>query len=284
LSRPYINFSIDQLEAEFQRAQAADNSKVLSQLAYELTFRKTQRARELREAISAPPHKVSPYKAHPPPKRNGPPQEVVPHNCGLETRPDNKIRPTPEQMEAVDYFLKGGSLKINAYAGTGKTSTLVMLANNTSRRGQYIAFNRDIVRDAKDKFSNTVNSSTIHGLAYRSINSKYKDNSNKLTGRLNANQLAEILNLKKWRIDKDHVLAPRSQGYLILETIRRFTQSADREAMPDHVPQHGSLLSCRLGHLDGCSSVAADNRQRRHQSDRACRKFREMEKLRFVSH
>jgi hypothetical protein len=82
-------------------------------------------------------------------------------------------------------------VKINACADTGKTSTLEFLAQSTSRRGQYIAFNRDIVRDAKEKFPNTVTCSTSHGLAFKATPSAYRGNSDKMTKKVNANQLAE---------------------------------------------------------------------------------------------
>jgi hypothetical protein len=146
-------------------------------------------------------------------------------------------------VQAVDQFQKGGSLKINAYAGTGKTSTLELLAHSTARRGQYIAFNRDIVNDAKEKFPTTVNCATTHGLAFRATPSQYKNNSQKMTGRMSAHQLADLLRLKQWQIDRRHTLKPRSQGYLILETLRRFMQSADAEPCAGHVPRHGSMLT-----------------------------------------
>jgi hypothetical protein len=100
------------------------------------------------------------------------------------------------------------------------------------------------VKDARAKFPNSVNCSTIHGLAFKAMHRKYRSNGEKMTGRINAIQLAELLKIKKtWRIDKNHALPPRSQGYLILDTLRRFTQSADAEPKAEHVPRHGSLLA-----------------------------------------
>jgi hypothetical protein len=64
-----------------------------------------------------------------------------------------------------------------------------------------------------------------------------------MTKRLNANQLADVLGFKRWTIDAKHALEPRSQGYLVLETLRRFMQSAHPELLPQHVPRHGSLLA-----------------------------------------
>ena len=246
MSRPYLSWSIVQLEAEFARAQDDGDMQALERLTQELSFRTTARAHKLRQGlkeflgdpkkpIGQPTGETTVVEQ--PRARRRDEQRQLPRNDR------SRLKPTDEQQEAVDQFGKGGPLKINAYAGTGKTSTLEMLAHSTSRRGQYIAFNRSIVRDAKEKFPSSVNCSTTHGLAFKATPSKYKSNSDKMTKRLNANQLAEILNLKKWQIDTKHALEPRSQGYLILETVRRFLHSADSEPGAAHVPRHGSLLA-----------------------------------------
>ncbi|SFP98581.1 UvrD/REP helicase N-terminal domain-containing protein [Nitrosomonas cryotolerans] len=220
--------SINELEEKFRRTQDGSDSRTLGQLAHELTFRTTPRAKNLRQAIEKLTKNL--------PGQTDPvwrPQRIL------------KLKPTNEQNKAIDAFLTGGSLKINAFAGTGKTSTLELLAHATTKQGQYIAFNKNIVNDARNKFPNTVNCFTIHGLAYRATPSSYKNNPNKMTGKINANQLAELLNLKKWRVDKNHILLPQSQGYLILETIRRFAQSADLEPKPSHVPRQGVFHAAR---------------------------------------
>ncbi|WP_334151551.1 UvrD-helicase domain-containing protein [Hyphomicrobium sp.] len=238
--RPYLSFSIDQLEAEFDRARTSNDKKALKVLAKELTFRKTPRARDLQDAVLAETRGKTEKEApsHTAGNKSG-------GRSGSGCRPGGKKpthSPTDEQQDALDCFGTRGSLKINAYAGSGKTSTLEMLAHSTTRRGQYIAFNRSIVRDARERFPDTVNCSTTHGLAFKAVMPHY-GSTTKLTERINANQLAEILELKKWRIDKDHALVARSQGFLILETIRRFAQSADPEPSAVHVPRHGSLAA-----------------------------------------
>lgn len=44
--------------------------------------------------------------------------------------------PTPEQLEAIRLFSTGASLAIEAGAGTGKTSTLKLMAESApTRRG-----------------------------------------------------------------------------------------------------------------------------------------------------
>jgi hypothetical protein len=151
------------------------------------------------------------------------------------------LRPTEEQQRALDAFAQGGDLKINAYAGAGKTSTLKLLAQSTGRSGQYIAYNRAIVADTQGAFPSTVNCSTSHGLAYRAVSPRFPGGQTKLTTRMNANELAEYFRLKPAAFGPDLTLSERSQGFLILDTVRRYTQSAAEAIGAEHVPPHGTL-------------------------------------------
>jgi hypothetical protein len=218
---------------------------VIQKIADELDFRTTLKARALRELVT------NFLGGKRKPRKDGQSQtrgKASQHRQSTVQTPKrsagpSRLKPTEEQQQAVEQFKNGGSLKINAYAGTGKTSTLQLLAHSTSRSGQYIAFNKNIVRDAKEKFPSSVNCSTTHGLAFRATPSGYKHNSDKMTGKLSANQLAELLKLKRWQVDRQHTLQPRSQGYLVIETLRRFMQSADTGLEAKHVPRHGSLVT-----------------------------------------
>lgn len=241
MARPYLNYSLDQLERALEAA--SNDERIVTEIREELTHRRTPRARELAEAlkrqIAASPSKPAPVLAE---------RRVAPRKAATAKQSPKRVKlaATSEQVEAVVAFTRGGSLKINAYAGTGKTSTLQLLADSTSRRGQYVAFNKSIVEDAKTKFPKSVNCSTLHGMAFRATPTEYRSHLDKMTGRCNANQLAELLNLtKNWRVDEHHSLQPRSQGYLILETVKRFAQSADIEPLPIHVPRHGSLAAAK---------------------------------------
>lgn len=266
MKRPYIGYAAQELEAEFIHARANHDKKCLKLLHHELGFRKTPKATALRDktvkAISAIEHPNDLFTADQ--KNPRPPTQLQKSRERASSKPivKTKFRPTPEQDQALTRFVTGGSLRINAYAGSGKTSTLEMLAHGTSKRGQYIAFNRDIVRDAKDRFPSSVNCSTTHGLAFRATPSAYKSKMEKMTGRVSAMQLAELLSIgKSWRIDKDHTLLPRSQAFLILETVKRFAQSADAEPLAGHVPRHGSLLAAPQETLDVVSEFAVRGAQ-----------------------
>lgn len=244
MSRIYFSWPITQLEAEFERAQDAGDKAAISRVASELGFRTTSKARALRRTVEAflgtDASSKRNERKYAEPSRD---IEVVSKGVPSGQRGHLTKRPTEEQQEAVSHFLRGGSLKINAYAGTGKTSTLELLAHSTTKQGQYIAFNTSIVRDAEKRFPKSVHCSTVHSLAYRASPSGFKSNPDKMTKRLNANQLAEILGFKRWSIDSKHALQPRSQAYLVLETLRRFMQSSDVNLKEQHVPRHGALIS-----------------------------------------
>lgn len=253
MSRPFINHSIDELEGEFEQAKDKGDFKKLDLLVQELTHRKTSRARELKQTIEqlvkaslqSNQHE-SLFRQKLESQKNASQSSTGSRHTGSNKRLQSnlKFKSTQEQDEAIDSFLKGGSLKINAYAGTGKTSTLELLSHATKKMGQYIAFNRAIVNDAIDKFPNTVNCLTIHGLAYRATPLSYRSNTEKMTGKVNAHKLAELLGLTEdLRIDEKITLKPLSQGSIILKTIRQFAQSADFELKPEHVPHHGALLT-----------------------------------------
>lgn len=154
-----------------------------------------------------------------------------------------KFAPTPEQANALALFATGKSLAIEAGAGTGKTSTLMLLAQSTERRGQYVAFNKSIVTDSKGKFPATVKCNTAHSLAHSAIVKgtgfgKRVENRK----RLKSTELASILRadaLDIPRIDGEgHKTLTRSFiASLAIKTVRKFCQTADLEITERHVPR-----------------------------------------------
>ncbi|MEU5210618.1 UvrD-helicase domain-containing protein [Streptomyces sp. NPDC020742] len=146
--------------------------------------------------------------------------------------------PTAEQHAAVEAFSTGAPLVIQAGAGTGKTTTLAMLAHSAQKQGRlgrYIAFNRAVARHATREFPAEVACGTTHALAYTAVGRRYQ-------ARLNAPRQAgwrtgaalgidDGLFLRLGRRKVDH----RALPYSVLRTVTRFCQSADREIAPHHV-------------------------------------------------
>jgi superfamily I DNA/RNA helicase len=151
------------------------------------------------------------------------------------------VLPTEEQLAAVEKFRTGRPLKIAAFAGAGKTTTLRILADTRPTRGLYLAFNRSIATEAKGKFPRNVDCRTTHSLAFRSVMPRY-GSSSKMTNGLQVKQAAEVLRYRERIFAGPLKLSGDQQAHLVLGTIRRFCQSADSAVRQDHVPQHGRLL------------------------------------------
>ncbi|MGW4162242.1 UvrD-helicase domain-containing protein [Streptomyces sp. NPDC004788] len=142
--------------------------------------------------------------------------------------------PTDEQSQAADHFTAGHHMALQAGAGTGKTSTLALLAHSTKRRGRYLAYNRAIAQEAATRFPATVTCKTAHALAYAALGHRY-------TRRLGAPRrpawkIGQDLGITKPARIADHTLMPTTLSNTVLRTVTRFCHSADTILTRRHVP------------------------------------------------
>lgn len=148
------------------------------------------------------------------------------------------MKPTEEQSTCVDLALKGGNLAISALAGSGKTSTLLLIAEAmTTKHIAYLAFNRAIADYAATKFPANVECVTVHSLAYRAVGWQYKS---RLSGKLKPIDVKRALSLSE---EGDHRTA-----LLVMRTMQRYIKSADITISNNHVDSQ--LLGIILGHTD----------------------------------
>jgi len=170
-----------------------------------------------------------------PPNNDGP---AVSRTFMQATRLPMKL--TDEQANAVDLFKTSQSLKISAFAGTGKTSTLLEVAKSTKKSGLYLAFNKKTAAEASTKFPRSVDCRTTHSLAFRAVPSIYRGNIAKLTQSLNSNHIARFLEIEEITFG-NITLKPRSLAFLTAKTVQRFCQSSDDELVIRHVSLTGKL-------------------------------------------
>ncbi|MGW4167283.1 UvrD-helicase domain-containing protein [Streptomyces chartreusis] len=145
------------------------------------------------------------------------------------------MNPTDEQTAAADAFHSGDHLALQAGAGTGKTTTLTLLAHATTRRGRYLAYNRAIAQDARTRFPATVQCKTAHALAYAAVGHRY-------TRRLNAPrrpawQTGQALGITKALRIGDREVTPKALSNATLRTVTRFCHTADEAITHHHVPR-----------------------------------------------
>jgi superfamily I DNA/RNA helicase len=144
--------------------------------------------------------------------------------------------PTPEQQAIIDAHLQRADLTIEAGAGSGKTTTLRMLAEAApARRGIYVAYNKAIAGDARGSFPASTTCSTAHSLAFRAVGRSYR---HRLNGpRMTARDSAAVLRVNDGlKLSSDRMLKPEQLTRMALGTVRRYCWSADVEITQRHVP------------------------------------------------
>ncbi len=136
---------------------------------------------------------------------------------------------TDEQQHSINLADTGNCLKIEAGAGSGKTSDLSAISAHFSRRrGLYIAFNKDIVADAKLTFHHKTQCRTSHSLAYQNVGYQYSE---RLRSRLTSDMVVKALGLKGYRS-----LSAWTVASLLLSWVARFCQSEDSRIGLKNVP------------------------------------------------
>ncbi len=143
---------------------------------------------------------------------------------------------TDEQKAVVEAAKTGSHLKVVAFAGAGKTFTLVEVAKALAgKRILYLTFSRALAEEARQKFDSLADVMTNHALAYKEMGKLFEKKP--LGGSLfqARRQLAEDMPgldcLLEWGFrDREEALFP------VLETVNRFTQSEAETVTAEHIP------------------------------------------------
>lgn len=152
-----------------------------------------------------------------------------------------KLKPTDEQVNIVDAAKTGANLVIQAGAGTGKTSTLKLVAaEQTRHKTLYIAYNRAIAKEAGRSFPSHVDCRTAHSLAYGAVGRHY---AHRLNGpRELPSRRAEILGTRLVNLGQDITISAVQLARIAIETVTRFCYSADDDLSTAHVPHQNGVV------------------------------------------
>jgi superfamily I DNA/RNA helicase len=133
---------------------------------------------------------------------------------------------TPEQRGVID--ASGRIIAVNAFAGTGKTYTLVGRAQaHPDERMLVCMLNRANAIEARERFPRNAYASTSHSLAFQTIGKHF---SHKL-GDIKPFQLLQMMDIP--------IGGRRQQeqaAFVVLATLRNFMTSADMAIDDHHVP------------------------------------------------
>jgi superfamily I DNA/RNA helicase len=150
------------------------------------------------------------------------------------------VNPTAGQRDAREVFAAGRDLALVAGAGTGKTSTLILMGAARSERGLYVAFNRAIAHDAARRFGPNVECRTAHSLAFRAVGRRYRERLN-ASARIPAWQAARLLRIVSDLDVGGRRISVSHQARLTTGMVRRFCYSTDRQVMARHLEHVNGL-------------------------------------------
>ena len=149
-----------------------------------------------------------------------------------------KLSPTKEQISVIEAAKTGKDLVVQALAGTGKTTTLKLLAEALhDKKGTYIAFNKAIVEEAVSKFPSNVRCRTAHSLAYGQVGIHYKSRMSSHS-RITLKQVGEWLGVEKigYRVQKEtHVLDAAQVANLVVSSVGNFCKSTESKISKEHI-------------------------------------------------
>ncbi|NXL38934.1 FBH1 helicase, partial [Glaucidium brasilianum] len=143
----------------------------------------------------------------------------------------SEVKLTYEQQRILNHKIERGQIvKILAFAGTGKTTTLIKYAEKFADLNfLYVTFNKAVADRGKSVFPRNVTCKTFHSLAYGSIGKHYKEK-----GKMN------FLKMSVYSISfliqncKGQSLFIR--GKTVLQTLEAFFASSDEEIGEEHTP------------------------------------------------
>lgn len=144
---------------------------------------------------------------------------------------------TDEQLDVIATADDDQHLKVEALAGTGKTTTMRCLAERSPRSTLYVAFNRAIVDEARDTMPRGTRCSTVHSLAYRAIGDPWVSRTH--LPRIKSTEIARRYGLETIWLNiggRNKRIAAGFLGGLVTRSLQRFARSADARPGPHHVP------------------------------------------------
>lgn len=146
----------------------------------------------------------------------------------------SSFTPTDEQAAIIAACASGDNVKVEALAGTGKTTTLQLASEAMTGKGLYLAFNKSVQREAEARFPGHVEARTAHSLAYRPVGMKFRDRMN--GPRVSSKQLAERFGIEGFAFGTvGEALPPSAIAGAAAGAVRRFCYSADTHIKPEHV-------------------------------------------------
>ncbi|MGW2540976.1 UvrD-helicase domain-containing protein, partial [Kitasatospora sp. NPDC001574] len=170
--------------------------------------------------------------------------------------------PTPQQQKIIDACLAGQDVAVQALAGTGKTSTLLMVTRRLpDKRIAYIAFNRSIADEAKRKMPRNVTSDTSHAFARAALKGEPIERKVVIArthpGARRDKDVAAALGITRPLMFEGGEVDPEDIASIAMQAVRLYRESADDELGRQHLGAWGRTPAAP-GLLDAARRAWAD--------------------------
>lgn len=179
---------------------------------------------------------------------------------------------TPEQEEVIEASRRGvRRLKVEALAGTGKTSTLVELAKDLKIRKSrqktlYVAFNKFVVDEVSVKIGRFADAMTVNSLALRMVGREFQIKLTDTPQRMTAHQAANLLGIPNDFVfsaniehsngvvaEQEFRITRERMAGMVSRAVLRFCDSLDRQIDVSYFEDYE-----RLGPKSGMAPIPAE--------------------------
>ena len=152
-----------------------------------------------------------------------------------------KFIPTQEQVNIVQAFRTNKILKVNAVAGSGKSSTLMLLAEDNPVKSLYVCFNKIVQQEAQSKFPAHVECRTTHSLAWANFGKHLQHKISRPVGKYKnvagtASEVALYYAVNEIKLS-DCTIKSNAIAALAKETVKNYEFSADLVLNSDNLPK-----------------------------------------------
>jgi superfamily I DNA/RNA helicase len=162
-----------------------------------------------------------------------------------------------QQIAVRDGVASGQSCKIVAYAGTGKTETLLLSAIAHGRPGIYFAFNRAIAEEGKIRFGReapNIQVSTVHSYAFREVGRFYAHRLQRspwqFRSALRDRFTGQLMKLARSPAEFDRMI------FAVMDVVRLFEQSDSQQLSSIHLPAEFADAIALKAHAESILFVA----------------------------
>lgn len=150
--------------------------------------------------------------------------------------------PTDEQFAIEGAFKLNRFTTIQAKSGSGKTSTLYMLANGTDDKILYLAFNKSMAEEARRKMPTNVECRTLHSICYQQLPVELRHKLSRPEGAYvnvagTGNEIAKKFKIQNLIDKRGKTLLTRAMiGLMVKQTVGKFEFSDDQHLGRKHFP------------------------------------------------